>query len=388
MWSWLCEQWYLLIIGFPFMFLASLSDLFVPDYTGKIIDAFMEENYEGPGGAMELLKQWMVILLFGVACTFVQTSLFGLTGERIGNSLRRRLFSSLINKDVEYYDANRTGELLSRISSDTQVVNEGLTTAVAQAAKELTKVAVVCIIIGFYSLPLAAICILCLAPSLYVTNKARSWMWSSGVMVQKAKAEMSSNIEESLTNIRTVKAFGEEKGHVRRFEKANWAVFENGRTRAYLWAIFFCANTLLGQGATVIIILIMSHFFGTFGITAGEATSILLYQRLVAFAIMGVNTHLTNISKVWGSSFKCAQIIVSEKHVLWEGKETIPKNQDGNFDLKDLKFSYPSKKDVQVLKGVDIDVKTNQIVALVGASGCGKSSIISLLERFYDPENG
>lgn len=125
----------------------------------------------------------MVILLFGVACTFVQTSLFGLTGERIGNSLRRRLFSSLINKDVEYYDANRTGELLSRISSDTQVVNEGLTTAVAQAAKELTKVAVVCIIISFYSIPLAVICILCLAPSLYVTNKARSWMWQSGMLV-------------------------------------------------------------------------------------------------------------------------------------------------------------------------------------------------------------
>ena len=132
----------------------------------------------------------------------------------------------------------------------------------------------------------------------------------------------------------------------------------------------------------------MSHFFSEFGITAGEATSILLYQRLVAFAIMGVNTHLTNISKVWGSSFKCAQIIVSEKHVLWEGKETIPKNQDGNFDLKDVKFSYPSKQDVQVLKGVNIEVKTNQIVALVGASGCGKSSIISLLERFYDPEQG
>ena len=125
----------------------------------------------------------MVILLFGVACTFVQTSLFGLTGERIGNSLRRRLFSSLINKDVEFYDANRTGELLSRISSDTQVVNEGLTTAVAQAAKELTKVAVVCVIISFYSIPLAVICILCLAPSLYVTNKARSWMWQSGMLV-------------------------------------------------------------------------------------------------------------------------------------------------------------------------------------------------------------
>ena len=71
MWTWICEQWFLLLIGLPFMFLASLSDLFVPDYTGKIVDAFMEENYEGPGGAFELLKEWMIILLFGTACTFI-----------------------------------------------------------------------------------------------------------------------------------------------------------------------------------------------------------------------------------------------------------------------------------------------------------------------------
>ena len=71
MWRWICEQWFLLLIGFPFMFLASLSDLFVPDYTGKIVDAFMEENYEGPGGAFQLLKEWMIILLFGTACTFI-----------------------------------------------------------------------------------------------------------------------------------------------------------------------------------------------------------------------------------------------------------------------------------------------------------------------------
>jgi hypothetical protein len=56
MWRWICEQWFLLLIGFPFMFLASISDLFVPDYTGKIVDAFMEENYEGPGGAYDLLE--------------------------------------------------------------------------------------------------------------------------------------------------------------------------------------------------------------------------------------------------------------------------------------------------------------------------------------------
>ena len=151
MWSWVGEQWFLLVIGFPFMFLASLSDLFVPDYTGKIVDALLEENYEGPGGAFELLKQWMIILCFGAACTFIQTSLYGLTGERIGNSLRKRLFKALINQDIEFYDENRTGELLSRISSDTQIVQEGLTTSVAQAVKEFSKIIVVIIIIAFYS---------------------------------------------------------------------------------------------------------------------------------------------------------------------------------------------------------------------------------------------
>ena len=83
-------------------------------------------------------------------------------------------------------------------------------------------------------------------------------MMSSGVHVQKAKADMSANVEESLTNIKTVKAFAEEKGHVQRFEKSNWEVFEFGRTRAYFWAIFFFANTVLGSGATIVIILVMS----------------------------------------------------------------------------------------------------------------------------------
>ena len=74
--------------------------------------------------------------------------------------------------------------------------------------------------------------------------------------------------------------------------------------------------------------------------------------------------------------------------MTWEGDSKIENNQEGNFDVKDVKFNYPSRPEVQVLKGVTIDVKTNQIVALVGASGCGKSSIISLLERFYDPLEG
>ena len=97
--------------------------------------------------------------------------------------MRKRLFNSLINKDIEFYDTNRTGELISRISSDTQIVQEGLTTSVAQSVKEFSKVAVVCVIISFYSWQMALISIGCVFPSLYVTRNALKWMMSSGVLV-------------------------------------------------------------------------------------------------------------------------------------------------------------------------------------------------------------
>ena len=80
--------------------------------------------------------------------------------------------------------------------------------------------------------------------------------------------------------------------------------------------------------------------------TAGKATAVLMYQRTIVMAIMGVNTNVVNIGKVWGSSYKCAKMIVAEKHVTWEGNDKIEGNTRGDFDLKDVKFNYPSKKDV------------------------------------------
>ena len=127
----LCRQWFLLILGFPFIFLATISDIFVPDYVGKIVNAYVEEDYEGEEGVYRRLREWMIILCIGVACTFCQHCIFGLTGERLGNDLRLDLFNAIIKKDISFFDSTRTGEMISRISSDTQIVQEGLTMAVA-----------------------------------------------------------------------------------------------------------------------------------------------------------------------------------------------------------------------------------------------------------------
>ena len=101
------------------------------------------------------------------------------------------------------------------------------------------------------------------------------------------------------------------------------------------------------------------------------------------------------MAKVFGSSYEIAVLIVTPNKVVFDGTkrpeptdETALCSADGSVLVDDVKFSYPSRSDIPVLKGVTIDVQRNQVVALVGQSGCGKSSIISLIERFYDPVEG
>ena len=97
MWTWIGHQWYLFLIGLPFMFLGTITELFVPDYIGKIVDAMIVNNLEGEEGVMERLKEWMIILLIGVFCLFLNKVIFGTTAERIGFALRRQLFYSIID---------------------------------------------------------------------------------------------------------------------------------------------------------------------------------------------------------------------------------------------------------------------------------------------------
>ena len=92
--------------------------------------------------------------------------------------------------------------------------------------------------------------------------------------------------------------------------------------------------------------MLLTWYFDAFDMTPGKATSVLMYQRTVVMAIMGVSTNIVNVGKVWGSSYKCAKMMVAKKLVAWEGDDKIEGNTRGDFDVKEVKFSYPSKKDV------------------------------------------
>jgi len=200
---------------------------------------------------------------------------------------------------------------------------------------------------------------------------------------------MSAVSEETISNIKTVKCFAEEKTHCDQFEKANYEVFEHGRAKAYFFAVFFFSQKLFGNGSDVLILFLISLLFVRLEMTPGQATSIMLYITTINQAFNEVSMNLVQLSKVYGSSYECAKLIVEPPALDWSGKKKDEANTSkGNLRVDNVHFAYPTRPETPILNGVTIDVKTNSVVALVGASGCGKSSIIQLMERFYDPDQG
>ena len=116
------------------MFLGSTIDLLAPNYIGKILDEFRVEDFSA---IHWVVLEWVGVALFSALCTFIREAIFGVTSQRLGRNLRQKFFESLINKDINFYDSNKTGEMLSRLSSDTQVVQDGLTTNVAMFIKSV-----------------------------------------------------------------------------------------------------------------------------------------------------------------------------------------------------------------------------------------------------------
>ena len=101
---------------------------------------------------------------------------------------------------------------------------------------------------------------------------------------------MSSTAEESISNIKTVKSFAEELGHISKFESASYEVFEHGRVRAYFWSIFFFSLAVLGNGSTILLIYLISIYFEDLDMTPGKATTVRMYTRTITMAVSGVNS--------------------------------------------------------------------------------------------------
>lgn len=165
-------------------------------------------------------------------------------------------------------------------------------------------------------------------------------------------------------------------------------MYHKGWVKAKVYGGFYFVITVFQSSAFACILYIVSQTFDQEGLTIGTCMAYLLYMRKIVDNFGEMSNAIQQIAKVSGASYKVAEMIVTAPQVVIAKNGKRDETPCGTMDLQNVKFYYPTKKDVPVLHNVTIDVPSNNVVALVGASGCGKSSVMKLLERFYDPEEG
>lgn len=331
----------------------------------------------------------VVLILFLLQAVFVgvRSYLFTIVGERVVADLRKQLYSAVVAQEIGFFDANKTGELTSRLTSDAQVLQNTVTANVSMALRYGAQAIGGIIVLFFTSVKLAAVMIVAvpsvLAVAFYYGKKVRRL----SRVVQDKLADSTAIAEESLSGIRTVRSFAAERSERARYDFEVEESFLASKDRARLAAYFSAGVTFLGYATIAVILWIGGSLVMAGEMTPGELTAFILYTLMVAFALGALGGLWSDFMKATGSAERVFYLIDRIPEIE-QPAEPVDHLIEGNVSFDNVSFAYPTRPEVDALAEVWFMIRPGEKVALVGPSGSGKSTIANLLLRFYDPQEG
>lgn len=287
---------------------------------------------------------FLIVIIAGVFVG-LRAVTFNTMSEKIAKELRYDYYSSVINKDVEFYEENRTGDLLSRLNADTAIVQDSLSTNVSMFVRAMVSILASLVVLFILSPILAATFLVGLLPIVIFSFKFGDMMRNIAKETSNEKAKMSTIADESLSNVRTVKAFANESEEIRKFNEFSQKVYKIGFRKAAWTAFFGFFTQFCLYGAMALILYVASILYERGMISLGTISSFLFYLIMLLFNFWILTFVFANAAGVIGASDKIIQIIQHKPKINTTGGIKIedPAQVEGRIELRDVKFRYPSK---------------------------------------------
>ncbi|MCE2926643.1 MAG: ATP-binding cassette domain-containing protein [Rickettsiales bacterium] len=331
-----------------------------------------------------------VTLLLAVA-SYIRFYLVSWIGERVVADIRRDVYRTLLAMPIGFFEKTRTGELLSRLTTDTTLLQTVIGSSVSVAARNIITMTGAIILLLFTSAKLTGYMFLMLplvvAPIIIMGKRVRFY----GRESQERIAEISAHAEESLYGIRTVQAFSLEPHEGKRFERHLQSALKMASLRIRTRALLTALVIMLIFGAIVTVLWFGGKDVLAGRISAGDLSAFVFYSVIVAGAVGAISEVITDLQRAAGAADRLRELLLAggATALTQTGSDSafvMPTGGIVVFD--DVTFTYPARPEKPALEHFSLAVKSGQMIALVGPSGAGKTTLFNLLLRFYEPDSG
>jgi len=375
----------LAVIGF--LLVSSLASLGIPSIAGRLIDkGFLTQNIEvvGQYGGLALLVAGLMAAAGAGRFYFMS-----ILGERVLTDLRRQVFEHLMSLDATFFDMHRVGELTSRLNGDVATIRGAIGATLSMSLRNsVTLIGAVSLM--FLTSPYMALTIIVVGPAIvvpvvmYARRLRRQSRRTTDTM-----AEMSAMATEALGATRTIKSFVQEDEQSLQYGQRAEDSFKAEVSRLGTRAALLGGMTFLSTAGLVVLVWWGSKAVFDGVVTPGELAQFMMYALMASNALTNLSELMGTLHTVAGATERLVEILDTEPGIQAPANPVpMPVPAIGTVQFDRVSFAYQTRDDDRVITELDFSVPQGKTVALVGASGAGKSTIFALVQRFYDATEG
>lgn len=358
-------------------------DAVYPYFQKIFVDnVILDNTYEYLG---IILISFAVLAIFQAVFGYIKEYYFDKFALKVCRKIRQDLYQKYQSFEFDFFDNNNTGELLSRIIEDVDVVWDTLSFGLRLCVEAVMLFTVCILVMGLINIPLTIICILVLSPVAIIAKIMDKKFWDIYSQISDQTAEINSIVQQDVSGIRLVKAFARERYEISKFLKINNKFYDLNIEQAKVLGIYGPIIELLTNSAPILIIVYGGYLCINGSLTIGSLVAFTSYIFNLTWCVKNLGTFINLLSQNKASMRKIEKILLREPKIVSKKSAYNPKFVKGDIVFKNVSFSY---NDEEILHNINLSIPHGSKVAIMGTTGCGKSTLVSLIGRYYDVTEG
>lgn len=374
--------------------LYNVLQLVVPHFSGKIVDLFQQVEKDGLSLSdnadtfYRLIGLMVGLTLFRVVVVYLDCMAYERVSQATLFRIRNFLYDKIQRQDMKFYSTYRTGDLMTRVTGDLDAVRHNIAWVIRCIVESLTLFTSAAVYFFLIDVRLA-LCVLSISPLIFVVVfRFRKKVAPMHKELREKLAGMNTDAQENISGNRVVKAFAREEYEIEHFDRTNKDYRDTNIKTQMIWLRFFPLVELIANALPVILLMVGGLFIIEGHITMGEYTAFSLLIWAIANPMRMMGNIMNEFQRFSAASDKIMEIYYSEAEIV-DHPDAIahPERFEGRVEFEHVSFQYEDGK-LPVLKDITFTAEPGETVAVIGETGCGKTSLIQMIPRFYEANSG